>query len=131
VGVSLRREENGVRVLSVTGTLKKSEFDAVITAEARQWEPQTRVKLLVVAEGFQGWDRQGDWGDLSFFLKHGHQIEKIAIVADQKWETELLIFAAADFRSAPVKFFPSRQIAEARAWLRQEGPTAGARSDHG
>ena len=68
------------------------------------------MKLLVLAEGFQGWERNEDWGDLSFFMKYGDQIDKIAIVADPKWETELLIFAAAGFRRAPVKFFPSRQI---------------------
>ena len=117
MGVTLQQEEGNVRVLQVAGILKKSEFDAVITAEAEQWAPQTRVKLLVLAEGFQGWERNEDWGDLTFFMKHGDQIDKIAIVADPKWETELLIFAAAGFRRAPVKFFPSRQIRSARAWL--------------
>ena len=117
MAVTLQQEEGNVRVLQVAGILKKSEFDAVITAEAEQWAPQTRVKLLVLAEGFQGWERNEDWGDLTFFMKHGDQIDKIAIVADPKWETELLIFAAAGFRRAPVKFFPSRQIRLARAWL--------------
>jgi hypothetical protein len=121
VGVSLQRERSDIRVLSVAGILKKAEFDAVVMAEAKEWQPHTRVKLLVRAEGFQGWDRQGDWGDISFFLKYGHQIDKIAVVADEKWETELLIFAAAGFRPAPVKFFASRRIAEARAWLHREG----------
>lgn len=117
MGVTLQQEEGNVRVLRVAGMLKKSEFDAVITAEAKEWGPQTRVKLLVLAEAFTGWEQNADWGDLSFFLKHGDQIEKIAIVGDPKWETELSIFAAAGFRRAPVKFFPLNGVASARAWL--------------
>jgi hypothetical protein len=45
------------------------------------------------------------------------QIEKIAIVADPKWEIETLAFAGAGFRRAPVKFFSANQLALARAWL--------------
>jgi hypothetical protein len=117
MGVTLQQEEGNVRVLRVAGMLKKSEFDAVLTAEAKEWGPQTRVKVLVLAEGFQGWERNEQWGDLSFFLTYGDRIDKIAIVADPKWEDDLLMFAAAGFRRAPVKFFPSGKIKSARAWL--------------
>jgi stage II sporulation SpoAA-like protein len=117
MGVTVEREEGSVRILRVAGMLKKAEFDAVLTAEAKQWEPQTRVKVLVLAEGFQGWERNEGWGDLSFFLKYGDQIDKIAIVGDPKWEDDLLMFAAAGFRRAPVKFFPTGQTASARGWL--------------
>jgi hypothetical protein len=117
MGVAVEKEEGNVRTLRIAGMLKKSEFDAVITAEAREWKPETRVRLLVLAEGFQGWEGSEEWGDLSFFLKYGDQIDKIAIAGDPKWETELMIFAAAGFRRAPVKFFPTGQTASARAWL--------------
>jgi hypothetical protein len=120
VAITIRQEEDNIRVLQITGTLVKSEFDAVITADAKQWGPQTGMRLLVFAEGFQGWERNEAWGDLSFFLKYGDRIDKIAIVADPKWETDLLMFAAAGFRRAPVKFFPLRQIASARAWIEEK-----------
>lgn len=115
--VILRQEENNVRVLWIAGILKKAEFDAVLKAEAAQWGPQTLVKVLVLAEDFQGWERNEEWGDISFFFEHGNRIEKIAIVADAKWETEMMLFAGAGLRRAPVNFFPSGQIASARAWL--------------
>ncbi len=117
MAATLEKEGDNVIVLRVSGILKKSEFDAVINAEAEQWKPQTRVKLLVLAGAFQGWERNEDWGDLSFFLKYGDQIEKIAIVGDPKWETELLIFSAAGLRRAPVQFFRLEHVASARAWL--------------
>jgi hypothetical protein len=52
-----------------------------------------------------------------FFEAHGDQIDEIAIVADPKWETNLLMFVGSGFRRAPVKFFPESQLALARAWL--------------
>jgi hypothetical protein len=50
-------------------------------------------------------------------LTYGDRIDKIAIVADSKWKDDLLMFAAAGFRRAPVKFFTSQQSPAARAWL--------------
>jgi hypothetical protein len=117
MSVTLEREDDNVRVLRIGGILRKSEFDAVIRAEAKQWSPKTRVRVLVIAEGFQGWERSEEWGDVSFLFDYGDQIDRIAVVADPRWETEMLIFAAAGLRRAPVKFFPSTQVASARAWL--------------
>jgi hypothetical protein len=68
-------------------------------------------------EGFEGFERGADWGDISFLVKHDHQVDKIAIVGDPKWESEMLIFAGAGFRQGQVKFFPLSQLGQARAWL--------------
>ena len=120
--VILRQEEDNLRVLWVAGILKKAEFDAAVTAEAAQWGPQTHVRVLVLAEDFQGWERTEEWSDASFFFDYSDRIDKIAIVADPKWETEMLLFAGDGLRRAPVRFFPSGQIASARAWLGEKGP---------
>ena len=117
MGATIQQEKGNLRVLRITGLLKKSELDAVQAAEAKQWTPATRVKLLVIVESFQGWERGADWGDVSFLVTQGEQIEKIAIVGDPKWETEFLMFAGGGLRKAQVKFFPSNQLAQARVWL--------------
>ena len=57
------------------------------------------------------------WSDLSFYVKHGDKIERIAIVGPERWRSEALMFAAADLRKAPVEFFAEGDVAEARAWL--------------
>ena len=117
MGATIQQESGYLRVLRITGLLKKSELDAALAAEAKQWEPATRVRVLIIMEDFQGWERGADWGDTSFLFNHDNQIEKIAIVADPQWETDTLMFAAAGIRRAPVKFFPPDQLALARAWL--------------
>ena len=86
-------------------------------AKALDGDPLLRVKLLVLLEGFEGWERHPDWGDLSFYSEHGDRITRIAIVGDPKWETEFKMFAGAGFRRAPVQFFPSDQLQQANLWL--------------
>jgi hypothetical protein len=117
MGVTIKQEEGNLTVLRITGLLRKSEFDAVLATEARQWGPATRVRVLVIVENLKGWERGADWGDMTFFETHGDQIDKIAIVADPQLETDLLMFAGAGFRRAPVKFFSANQLALARVWL--------------
>jgi hypothetical protein len=117
MGATIEREEGNLRILRITGLLRKSEWDSALAAEAEHWGPETRVKVLVIVEDFKGWERGADWGDMDFFVEHDHQIKKIAIVADPKWKLETLMFAGAGFRRAPVKFFPWNQLGPARAWL--------------
>jgi hypothetical protein len=113
-------QEAGVWVLRISGLLRKSELDQLQAAAAKELKTGATAKLLIVAEDFEGWERGADWGDLAFFLEHGNQIEKIAIVSDAKWKSEWLAFSGAGFRRAPVKYFPTGhadQLAQARAWL--------------
>ena len=76
------------------------------------------VRLLVVLEGFEGWDsRSSNWSDLTFYVKHGDRLERIAIVGDERWRDHALMFAAADLRRGPVEFFAIGAMSDARAWL--------------
>ncbi len=118
MGAAIEPEKDNLLVVRITGLLKKSELDTVLGVEARQWTLATTVKVLVVAENFQGWERGADWGDISFLVENDDRIEKIAIVGDPKWEDEFLVFAGAGYRQAQVRFFPSTLRAQARAWLR-------------
>ncbi len=117
MGATIIEEEGELKVLKVTGVLKKSELDTLQARVIHQMPPDTGIKLLVVVEGFQGWERGADWGDMTFFTIYGDRIEKIAFVADPRWENDLLMFAGAGLRRAPVQFFPQSRLAEARAWL--------------
>ncbi len=117
MGATIVEEDGELKVLRVTGLLKKSELDILQAKVASQVSPNTSIKLLVIVEDFQGWERGADWGDLTFFSTYGDMIEKIAIVAPLRWETDFMTFVLAGMRRAAVKFFPESGLAEARAWL--------------
>src|SRR5262249_6888145 len=115
--IAMQREQDNVYRLDVSGRLKKAEMDRsqeALLAEIGRVGP---VRLLFVLGAFEGWEPSPDWNDLTFYVKHGDSIERIAIVGDERWRGEALMFAAADLRRAPVEYFPSEKLADARAWL--------------
>jgi SpoIIAA-like len=103
--------------VEIRGRLRKAELEQCQSALAVAMNRIGLVKLLFILEGFDGWDPQDNWSDLSFYVKHGETIQRIAIVGDARWRSETLMFAGADLRKAPVEFFPEHAVAEARAWL--------------
>ena len=115
--LKIQYQPNDVCVLRISGTLKQSEFGAEQSAIARKIDMGSKPRLLVILENFEGWERGADWNDLDFLISHGGKISKIAIVAEPRWETLALAFAGAGVRRAPVKFFPTSELEQARSWL--------------
>jgi hypothetical protein len=115
--MEMKYEPDGVYVLRVSGVLKRSDFGAEQNALAHKIDTGSKPRLLVILENFEGWERGADWNDLDFLLSHSGEILKIAIVAEPRWETLALAFAGAGVRRAPVKFFPSNELEQARSWL--------------
>jgi hypothetical protein len=101
----------------ISGKLSQAELAALQAATGDLLRKHGPTRLLVVAEDFAGWEREGKWGDLSFSIKHDTQIERMAIVGDKKWEDLALIFAAKGLRRFPIEYFQPADIAKARAWL--------------
>ncbi|MFZ5570219.1 MAG: STAS/SEC14 domain-containing protein [Thermodesulfobacteriota bacterium] len=121
MGIKIEREKDELRVLRVTGLLRKSEMDAALAAEMTGLVPAAQVKALIIVTDFKGWERGADWGDMTFFETLGDQVVRIAFVGDPRWETEWLMFVGAGFRRAPVKYFPLDQLDQARGWLEGAG----------
>ena len=114
---TIERETNNISVLHLSGTVQRTEFGNVQDTTARDIDAGAKPRVLAILENFEGWERGADWGDLEFLFSHSHEIAKIAIVGEPRWESDALAFAGAGFRRAPVKFFPTGQEAPARAWL--------------
>jgi hypothetical protein len=115
--MTVHHEGGNVYRLEVHGTLSKPELERgqnVLIDDLGRVGP---VRLLFLLEGFEGWTPDDDWHDLTFYVKYGDAIERIAIVGDEKWRSQSLMFAGADLRKGPVEFFSPEKAAEARAWL--------------
>ena len=115
--IAMRTDGDNVYRVEIQGTLKKTDLDRCqeqLAAEMRRVGP---VRLLFVLKDFDGWEPRKDWNDLTFFVKHGDSIERIAIVGPARWKGESLMFAGADLRKAPVEFFGEDEAAGARTWL--------------
>jgi hypothetical protein len=104
-------------LVRATGVFRPKEFAEAQSVAARGIDHSGPVKVLFMLEGFEGWEPGAGWDDTSFYLTHGKDIKKIAIVGEDRWRDEALMFAGAGLRKAPVEYFTPDQSGEARVWL--------------
>jgi hypothetical protein len=103
MSIATTPEGGNVFRLDIRGVLRKAELDRCQDALIAEMGDSGTARLLVVLEAFEGWDSRDRWDDLSFYMKHGNQIERIALVSEPRWQSETLMFASADLRKAPVE----------------------------
>ena len=115
--ITTQHERDNIYRVELTGSLRKADFDRSQEHLAGEIGRIGPVRLLFLLRDFDGWQRDGDWNDLSFYVGYGDRIERIAIVGPDRWRAETMMFAAADLRRAPVEFFTEDAIEGARAWL--------------
>jgi len=115
--IALHHESDKTYRLDISGMLRRDEFGRCEAELASELERVGSAKLLCVLKEFDGWESDEQWSSLSFYIKHGDAIERIAIVGAERWRDLSMMFASADLRKAPVEFFPEPEIVRARAWL--------------
>ena len=113
----VQQEQKNVYRLDVRGMLQKQDFQRCQDVLINEMDRVGNIRLLFVLDGFEGWDQKDDWRDMAFYTKYGSSIDRIAIVGDERWRSETLMFAGADLRRAPVQFFADGSLDQARAWL--------------
>jgi hypothetical protein len=114
------KESENCFVICIKGALTFNDLKEAEKRGREEIDRSQKVKLLVIAEQFSGWGKDGDWGDLTFMHEYDPYIEKIAVVADEKWRDQLLMFLGAGRRKAPVTFFFPDEEKDARDWLQSE-----------
>jgi SpoIIAA-like len=115
--IELHHERDNIFRIELRAKLRQAEFKGCQDQILHEVSRLGPVRLLFLLDGFEGWDSQDDWRDLSFFVRHGDSIARIAIVGDERWRDLALMFAAADLRKAPVEYFDERDLVKARSWL--------------
>src|SRR5690349_17359378 len=107
--------DNDILTIKITGKLSAPELIGVRKTAAELLRQKDHSKLLVLIQNFEGWNKGGDWGDLSGQAELDPNVEKMAIVGDKKWEDFALIFAGQGLRRFPIEYFDDPN--KAQAWL--------------
>ena len=115
--MTLQHERDNLYRVELGGTFLKEESDRCQEQLVDAIGRIGPIRLLFVLQDFAGWERGGNWNDLSVYFRYGDQIERIAIVGPERWRDETMLFAVAGLRRAPVEFFDEGSLAAARAWL--------------
>ncbi len=110
-------EGNVIWVL-VSDKLTKEDYAGLITKWEKIITEHGKMRLGFDMRDFHGWEPVAAWNDLKFSLSHSEQMEKVAMVGEQKWEEWVSKLSGA-FVDAEVKYFDSAQLAAAQTWLRE------------
>lgn len=101
----------------IKGEFKKAESDHLQRVAESTIKQRGKIKILIILEDFQGWEKGADWGDISFAIEHDEDIEKMAIVGDEEWKDLVFAFLAQPLRRTQIEYFDSTRIKEASAWI--------------
>jgi hypothetical protein len=115
--MTVHHEQTNVYRVEIQGTLHLRDFRRCQDVLINEMRQVGAIRLLFLLRDFEGWEPHDDWRDLTFYVKQGGMIERIAIVGDERWRSQSLMFASADLRKAPVEFFSEDRVAQAREWL--------------
>ena len=101
----------------ISGELSKAEVSEIQAAALKAIQRWSKISALFILENFQGWKKEGDWGDISFLVAYDKNIAKIAVVGDEQWRDFANAFLAKGFREAQVEYFLPADLAKARVWV--------------
>jgi len=120
MSVELKELDNG-RLLEVhlSGKLVKKDYGTLLPAVERLVKQHGKLLMLVELNDFHGWTRSALWEDIKFDAKHFTDIERLAIIGENKWEKGMAAFCKP-FTTAKVRYFDHTHAAEARDWLVQQ-----------
>ena len=103
---SIHHESENVLRIQISGVLRPAELQDVQAVAVQEITRLGTIRLLFILEELEGWERSPDWDDLAFYAAHDKEIDKIAIVGNEKWRHHGLALAGAGIRKTAVQFYP-------------------------
>ncbi|MGW8161890.1 MAG: STAS/SEC14 domain-containing protein [Desulfobulbales bacterium] len=101
----------------IIGKLTENDYEIIIPELERRIKEYGRLRLLIELEDFQGWTAGALWEDIKFDFRHFHDIYRIALVGDSKWEKTATLFSKP-FTAAELRYFDWKDLEAARRWIR-------------
>ncbi len=102
MSLNITKESNGLLVLNITGIFTNQDFKSLEKSFHDLHVNDSKINCLINCQKFAGWGKEGDWGDLTFMYEIDPLINKIAVVSQEKWRDEMLMFLGAGRRQAIV-----------------------------
>ena len=103
--------------IKISDQLTVSEFQKLQDMGELSLKCFGQFRVLIELEGFQGWNREPGWENSFFLSEDGDLVSKVALVGDEKWKDEVFLFMGKQMRKTAIEFFPTNELAQAKAWL--------------
>jgi len=103
----------------VSGVMTLADQAALQNAARVLIDRGLKPRVLAVLAGFGGWAKGQDWGDVTFLSEHGDDIARMAIVGEERWRDDALMFVAKGLRATAIEYFKPADIEGAKLWVNQ------------
>jgi len=110
---------DGTVAMRGTGTVTLHDYQTVLTPAVQQATAGGRKArlLLVLGEGFEGYDPGAMLADTALGITHLGSFEKLGVVTDEEW-LRRAVHLFGGLIPGEVRLFPVASQAEAEAWIR-------------
>lgn len=112
---ALPQNRGNLLAYKVGGLLRQPDLEKV---SKRLEKIEGKARLLLVLEGLRGLTPAAFWEDLKLTLGHFRDIERMAVVGDQRW-LRWWVRTAATLVSVQVQVYGSEDRAAAVKWLKE------------
>jgi len=97
----------------------KADYERFVSEFERLVRQHGRLRMLFDMTSFHGWEAGALWEDIKFDFKHFADIERLAMIAEKKWQHGMATFCKP-FTKATIPYFDHANAVEAREWLDKE-----------
>lgn len=118
MSVSLDKRTPDLIVIKISGIFTYSDLKFLEDSSKEKPQVDNKIKVLILAEEFKGWGKEGDWGDLTSMYNNDPYVSKIAVVSEEEFHDEFLMFLGAGRMKAEVKAFYPDEIEDAQEWIK-------------
>ena len=114
-------ENHGGKLITVhvSGKLVKEDYEHFVPEFERLVKQHGKLRVLFDMTGFHGWTLGALWADTKFAMHHFHDIDRLAVVGEKKWQEGMATFCKP-FTKATVRYFDHAAAAEAGNWIAEE-----------
>lgn len=111
-------ERAGGRVLEVhvSGKLAEEDYTHFVPEFERLIKLHGKISVIFEMTDFHGWGIEALWEDIKFDFHHFADIERLAIVGENRWQKGMSHFCRP-FTTAKIRYFDRAAAKEARAWV--------------
>mgnify|MGYP001549881505 CR=1 FL=1 len=121
--VSWKQESERLVVCRISGVLSYEEWDLLNTGDdpddprAIPEQEDQKLRVLIVLDNFEGWDKSESWEDLDWVEANDRRLQRMAFVGEERWRDSVEVFALKGLRPVEIEYFGPGQESEARRWL--------------